>query len=902
VPISLRAFVERVGGRIGIRPVAGPPASADTSTEIEGNDSSTRSLGRHGLVVTSAIALAGSFVGLLGIREGLVTGLEIELVATAVFFTASALIVLLCVPRVPLQTVATLSTVYYAAYLCAGPLIVAAGSENHLHLYVYLIWFFPLLGFNKLVNAPITGRTLSAIIRAAPFLVILSVGNTLLRTYGPNDFLLLGAYCLSYLAFGTTLNIVTRYREEYLVAVERAESLKAEAQLLESISDCFVSVDAELRLEYLNGAACLEFGIERQAAVGLHIERALPGFLSESTSAKLRAASVAPSASAFEAPNASETAWYSFHCYPRKLGVSIFFRNISVSFVARRKLEEAQERLAEQAELLDHASDAILVQDMDDRIIYWNKGAERLYGWAAEDVMGRRVADVFPEALEDLRKCVVRVLQDGEWAGAFSQHRRDGSALIVESRAALVRGDDGEPRSILVIGTDVTSRRAAEERIEQLAFYDPLTNLPNRYMLRERLGAAIASTARDGGSGALLLVNLDDFRTPNDTLGHDVGDALLRQAALRISGCVGDGDTVARLGGDEFIVLLVGLSYDPSAAAAAARAVGESVREAFRSPYNLGNFEYRGSVTVGARLFAGQHSTVDELLSQVDLAMYQAKAQGRNTICFFDPSMQTLVAARASLQSDLRRAVENHEFELFYQPVVDGRGRVLGAEALLRWEHPVRGMVPPNEFIPLAEESGLIAELGRWVLETACAQLAKWASSPQTRGLTLAVNVSLRELLDSNFVNVVLGVLQTSGADPRMLRLEITESCAMTNADDTIAKMILLKDHFVGFSIDDFGTGYSSLAHLRRLPLDILKVDRAFVSDVLTDARNASVVRTIIALGRNLGLFVIAEGVETEEQRQFLEAEGCDGYQGFLFSPAVRAAQFEAFVAARLPA
>jgi EAL domain-containing protein (putative c-di-GMP-specific phosphodiesterase class I) len=280
--------------------------------------------------------------------------------------------------------------------------------------------------------------------------------------------------------------------------------------------------------------------------------------------------------------------------------------------------------------------------------------------------------------------------------------------------------------------------------------------------------------------------------------------------------------------------------------------------------------------------------------------MYRAKAHGRNAIRFFEPSMQKVVTDRASLLSDLRRAVQNREFELHYQPVVDDRGRVVGAEALLRWRHPVRGMVPPSEFIPLAEDSGLIGELGRWALETACAQIAIWTRSPQTRELTIAVNVSLREILDTNFVSVVLRAIRESGADPRKLRLELTESCAMMNAEDTIAKMTLLKEHFVGFSIDDFGTGYSSLAYLKRLPLDILKVDRSFVSDALTDEKDASIVQTIIALGRNLNLSVIAEGVETEEQREFLAAQGCHLYQGFLFSPALTTTKFEAFVEAQL--
>ena len=663
VPIAPKTLNKPAGARSAMGSVAAHEAGSEAVPATAGHDLSTRSRSRRALSVTSALALAGSLLGVVGIHQGLVTGLEIALILSLVLFASGALVALVFFPRLPLQFVATASIVYYTFYLCTGPLIVAVGSESHLHIYIYLVWFFPLLAYNKLVNAPITGANLSKVIRAAPFLVLLCLAKTLLDTYSADELMLLGAYSLAYLAFGTSFGIVTRHREDYLVAMERAESLS---------------------------------------------------------------------------------------------------------------------------------------------------------------------------------------------------------------------------------------------RIEQLAYYDTLTGLPNRSLFRERLAEAIAKTTRDGEAAALLLVNLDDFRTPNDTLGPDVGDVLLGQAAARLKSCTGDGDTIARLGGDEFVVMLESLGDETDAATNAARAVGERIQTLFRSPYHLGNFEYSGSVTVGIVLFAGADNTVDELLSHMGLAMHRAKSQGRSMLCFFDPSMQTIVAARASLLSDLRRAIQSREFELHYQPVVDGRGRALGAEALLRWKHPVRGMVPPSEFIPLAEESGLIGELGRWALETACAQLAKWASGLHTRELTIAVNVSLREMLDANFVSIVLDVLQASGADPRKLRLEITESCAMMNAEDTIAKMTLLKEHFVGFSIDDFGTGYSSLAYLKRLPLDILKVDRSFVSDVLTDPKDASIVRTIIALGQSLNLTVVAEGVETEYQRAFLAAEGCDSYQGFLFSPALGISQFETFVGAQL--
>jgi diguanylate cyclase (GGDEF)-like protein len=436
--------------------------------------------------------------------------------------------------------------------------------------------------------------------------------------------------------------------------------------------------------------------------------------------------------------------------------------------------------------------------------------------------------------------------------------------------------------------------------MERLAFYDPLTDLPNRQYLRERLERALNMAVRNKTTGALLFIDLDDFKTLNDTLGHHIGDLLLQQVATRLQSCTRKTDTVARLGGDEFVVMLEGMNEDEKTASAAAKVVAEKILEAFLPPYSLGTYETESTASIGITLFSGSSDTADDLLKRADLAMYRAKAQGRNAMCFFDPEMQTYATSRAALRSDLRRAVQNNEFKLFYQPQVNRDGYVISAEALLRWPHPQRGMIPPSEFIPLAEDAGLIVELGRWVLETACLQLAKWAEDPSLAHLSIAVNVSLRQLLDFRFVDVVLEVLRKSGADPRKLKLEITESAMLEKLEDTIEKIKALKAHGIGFSLDDFGTGYSSLSHLKRLPLDQLKVDRAFISDLLVSQKGASIACTIIALGQNLDLTVIAEGVETEGQRQFLEREGCHMYQGFLFSPALDSSKFETYVRSAL--
>jgi diguanylate cyclase (GGDEF)-like protein/PAS domain S-box-containing protein len=845
-------------------------------------DRSSSLLARRALLIVNALAIAGALLGLIAVRQGAVTGAQTSLIYCCLAFTGGTLLTLLCFPRVALETVAIVSTVYFAIHLSAGAVFAATGSGDHFNFFVYLVWFFPLLAFNRLVNGPVMGRLLGKTLLVAPVLLCAVLFPRLSTLFASGPLFALAAYVLSYICSGLMLNTVARYREEYIVERERAEAFRVESEVLESISDCFISLDVALRLVYLNDAACGEFGVERAAALHASILDAIPGFLSAAMFRGLQ--------------TASEERWYEMRCFPRPDGMSIYFRNITETISSRRKLEQAHQRLSEQAELLDKAQDAIVVVDMDDRILYWNKGAERLYGWTGNDVAGRLAADVFQTSGEAAASAQ-SVAEQGEWNGELAHFRRDGTRLSVESRRTLVRGDDGVPRAILAINTDITNRKAAEAKVEHLAYYDVLTDLPNRLLLRERLGESLGAAIDRGHMGALLSIDLDDFKTLNDTLGHDIGDLLLAQVADRLTACVRAGDIVARIGGDEFVVLLECSSADSAETAVQATAVARAILAAFGKPYHLSSYEYTSTAGVGITFFPETPDSVDNVLKRAELAMYRAKAQSRNAMCLFDPTMQTLVASRAALESDLRRALQNREFELHYQPQVDRDGRVTGAEALLRWTHPVRGPVPPSKFIPLAEETGLIVELGRWVLQTACEQIAAWSAHPELEPLTVAVNVSVRQFVDANFVPLVLDVLRETGADPERLKLEITESSVMEKLDDTIAKMSALKAQRVGFSIDDFGTGYSSLSQLKRLPLDQLKIDRSFVRDVLTDQTDASIARTIVTLGQNLDLSVIAEGVETQAQREFLERAGCHAYQGFLFSPALSARAFETFVA-----
>ena len=448
------------------------------------------------------------------------------------------------------------------------------------------------------------------------------------------------------------------------------------------------------------------------------------------------------------------------------------------------------------------------------------------------------------------------------------------------------------------VGRDVTAQKLAAEQIHRLAFYDALTGLPNRRLLQEQLKKTLQLNNRHRARGALLFIDLDNFKTLNDTLGHDVGDVLLQQVAGRLSTCVREADTVARLGGDEFVVVLDDLSEDALDAASQAETIGKKILVALNAPYRLAGREHRSSPSIGITLMGESVQSVDDLLKQADLAMYQAKAAGRNTLRFFDVAMQSEVDSRAAMESDLRDGLQGgEELELRFQPMVDVHGCIVGAEALVRWQQPERGLVMPADFIPLAETTGLILPLGKWVLNTACNQLAQWALETRMAHLTLAVNVSARELREPDFVAQVAKALKQSGASAQRLRLELTETVLVHRVEDIIVKMEELRQLGVGFSLDDFGTGYSSLSYLKQLPLDLLKIDHSFVRDVLNDPNDAAIARTIVGLGKSLGLAVVAEGVETLAQRDFLADIGCYFYQGFLFADPMPIDEFNAFVA-----
>ncbi|MDO8206610.1 MAG: EAL domain-containing protein [Gallionella sp.] len=451
----------------------------------------------------------------------------------------------------------------------------------------------------------------------------------------------------------------------------------------------------------------------------------------------------------------------------------------------------------------------------------------------------------------------------------------------------------GEENLVLFMVQDITLRKQSEEEIHRLAFYDPLTKLPNRRLLHERLLQSMSLSSRSGKHSALMFIDLDNFKTLNDTQGHDVGDLLLKEVANRLIRNVREGDTVARLGGDEFVVALESLSSMDLEAANQSEMIAEKIRAELSLPYQLNSIEHHSSPSIGVTLFRGHQSSLDEVLKQADLAMYHAKASGRNMVCFFDPEMQSKMEERAELEKDLRASLRLHQLMLYYQMQVDDTGRIVAAEALIRWQHPLRGMVSPAQFIPLSEEIGMILPIGDWVIEQACAQLKNWEMNPVMSKIRVSVNVSPRQLSHPYFVEQVKEAIEQTGIRPSQLKLELTESFILQDMQDAIEKMQELRGIGICFAMDDFGTGYSSLSHLKRLPLEQLKIDQSFVRDIARDRSSSVMVRTIISIASNFGLEVVAEGVETDDQFAFLRQYGCNKFQGYLFGKPVPVQEFE---------
>ena len=579
------------------------------------------------------------------------------------------------------------------------------------------------------------------------------------------------------------------------------------------------------------------------------------------------------------------------------LALALLLGLATLYFLRFERLARARARDEEDLRIAAAAfesQEGIFVTDTRGVILRVNRAFSDITGYRADEVVGQtphllRSGRHGPEFYQLLWHSL---LTHGSWSGEVWNRRKSGEIYPEWLTITAVQDDSGEVSHYVAMLTDITQRKAQEQEIRDLAYYDPLTRLPNRRLLLERLQLALRH-GQPGQEGGLMFIDLDNFKTLNDTLGHDMGDILLQQVSGRLQEGVADGDTVARLGGDEFVILLPALGSTVDDAAANVQRLGESLRLALNRPYDLAGHDYHCTPSIGISLFADGPRHSDDLMKRADLALYSAKAAGRNAVRFFDAAMQHNVAAQARLEKALRQALPHDELRLYYQPQVGADGRILGAEALLRWQSAALGELPPDAFLPLAEESGLILPIGQWVLEQACWQLVRWATQPQTAGLQLSVNISVCQLRQPGFVAQVEAILAQTGAPASQLLLELTESVLMDDMLHAIDKMRALRRLGVRFALDDFGTGYSSLSYLRQLPLDQLKLDQSFVQGALEEGNDAAIVDMVLGLARSLQLEVLAEGVETAAQHACLLQRGCTRFQGFLFGRPMAVDSFE---------
>jgi len=563
------------------------------------------------------------------------------------------------------------------------------------------------------------------------------------------------------------------------------------------------------------------------------------------------------------------------------------FLQATVRDISERKQQETDLRIAA---IVFEAKEGMIVTDANNIIIRVNTTFTTITGYTGKEIIGQT-----PRLLKSGRHNATfyvamwnSIHDTCAWEGEIWNKRKNGEVYPIYLTITAVKDSTGRIINYVATFNDITKIKQATDDIEQLAFYDPLTQLPNRRLLLDRLRQALSVSTRDRHVGALLYLDLDNFKMLNDTMGHDYGDLLLIDVAARIKSCIREEDTVARMGGDEFVVLIENISINMKNAVQKIAAIAEKLRATLATSYRIKNHEHYATPSIGVNLYRGNEESVDTLLKRADMAMYQAKDSGRNTVRFFDNSMQLAVETNAALESDLRKAITNQELQLYYQIQMDNDHHPIGAEALVRWIHPERGLVLPSDFIPLSEKSSLILEIGHWVLDAACQQISAWSHSEQTRNFVLAVNVSAQQFKQPDFVEQVVNLIQKHRIDPAHLKLELTENIAMEELDFIEMKMLALR-HVVGvtLSLDDFGVGYSSLSILRRLPIHQIKIDRSFVRNMIMNTADAVMVRTIITMAHNFGLHVIAEGVEVDDQLELLKKYGCMAYQGYIFSKPV---------------
>ena len=573
-----------------------------------------------------------------------------------------------------------------------------------------------------------------------------------------------------------------------------------------------------------------------------------------------------------------------------KAKVQVFLR----LYTQQRALQEANAELRIAA-IAFETQEGITVTTPEAVILRVNRAFSELTGYSAEEAIGKTPALLKSGRHDEAfyHHMWETLGREGYWQGEIWNRRKNGEIYPEWLTITAVLDPEGRTTHYVAVFSDITQRKEAEDQILQLAFYDPLTQLPNRRLLMDRLSQARLAGARSRNFSAMLFLDLDQFKTLNDTRGHDVGDLLLIEVAQRLNTCVREVDTVGRLGGDEFMVILRELGTNAAVAAANARTVGEKIRASLSRTYVLNRCECRITASIGICLFRGDDTSAEDLLKHADTAMYGAKNAGRNTLRFFDPEMQTALENRAVLECDLDQAIGLHQLQLYYQPQFDTARRLIGVEALLRWQHPSRGLVQPDQFVPLAEDTGQIVTIGLWVLETACRQAQRWVQQFALEpSFQLAVNISASQFLHPKFVEQVRHALAQTGLDPHRLRMELTERALLTDIEKASSQMMAIRELGVSFSIDNFGTSCSSLTSLKRLPLDQLKIDRSFVSEIARDSNSAILVQTIIGMSKNLGLQAMAEGVESEAQFERLTHYGCPAFQGFWFNRPATVADF----------
>jgi diguanylate cyclase (GGDEF)-like protein/PAS domain S-box-containing protein len=687
---------------------------------------------------------------------------------------------------------------------------------------------------------------------------------------------------------GTLNDVTDRILAERLLRMESEKN----AAFLRNASDGIHILNTEGIIVEVSDAFCNMLGYHRDEVIGMHVSQCYAAFFDDDISHVVTELFSTTTRSQFEARHRRKDGTIidvEVSSYSLMLDETPLLFNSSRDITERKKLQAEMHIAA----TIFESNIGMLITDADNVILRVNNTFSTITGYTIDEVIGKSSHIIRP-CLHDsdfYSKMWKTIAVSGSWEGEIWNRRKNGDIYPEFLTITAVKDINGAVTNYVATFTDITMRKSAEDEIKNLAFYDPLTHLPNRRLLLDRLEHALSSSAREERDGALLFLDLDHFKMLNDTLGHDIGDLLLKQVAERLTVCVRENDTVARLGGDEFVIMLENLSNNAYEAAIQAKSAGEKILASISQTYQLGSHEYRNSISIGIALFS-QIQSGDELLKHADIAMYHAKKEGRNTLRFFDPQMQINISARAALEADLRKALSKHQFLLHYQIQVDHLNQPLGAEVLLRWLHPDRGLVSPAEFIPLAEETGLILPIGEWVLETACAQLKAWQREKLTNKLTLSVNVSAKQFRQSGFIEYVKSLIQHHEFSPGYLKLELTESMLLEDIEATIAIMNALGALGIQFSLDDFGTGYSSLQYLKRLPLYQLKIDQSFVRDIAIDINDEAIVSTIIAMAKSLNLNVIAEGVETEAQKQILVCNGCTHYQGYLFSKPVPITQF----------